>query len=86
MCVAHIISISDIITAGNIICRRQTSLRERNFHANRPLYYKLYVAVAMSKSAVSDVMEESISEKEKEVDVAGHTSLNEQDWTNLLSN
>ena len=29
--------VSDIITAGNIICRRQTSLRERNFHANCPL-------------------------------------------------
>ena len=28
--------VSDIITAGNIICRRQTTLRERNFHANRP--------------------------------------------------
>jgi len=36
MCVAHIISVSDIITAGNIICRRQTSLRESFFHANRP--------------------------------------------------
>ena len=33
----NIISVSDIITAGNIICRRQTSLRERNLHANRPL-------------------------------------------------
>ena len=41
--------------------------------------------MAMSKIAVSDIMEESIFEKEKEVDVAGHTSLNEQDGTNLLS-
>ena len=46
---------------------------------------KLYIAVAMSKIAASDIMEESIFEKEKEVDVAGHTSLNEQDGTNLLS-
>lgn len=46
---------------------------------------KLYVAVAMSKIAASDIMEESISEKEKEVDVTGNTSLEEQDGTDLLS-